>query len=187
MKNIANLLVAIMLLLNMNFLYAEVDEHINYSYYDVDRSSVNPQKLNERLNETSPIRVNEKIQHSFTRWKVAWKIKTKLLPNTSCKVTSVAVSLNAMILLPELKGEENKPLQKEFNRYAEKLQVHEVSHYILFAIQAANGIDIHLLNMAPQKNCQLLEQIANKQARAILSEYRIKEKEFDSSTNFGRQ
>lgn len=166
--------------------FSEVYETIDYLYYEVN-SEANKQTLDERLNTASPILVNEKVQHSFTRWDVTWEVEAITPPDTFCSVGKVKVKLHALIQLPELVGEENAPLQKEFNAYAVKLQAHEVGHYMLFAIQAANEIDVRLMNMEPAKSCKLLEEQVNKKAKSILKDYLNKEEKFDITTNFGRK
>lgn len=169
-----------------SYSFAEVHETIDYLYYEVN-SEKNKYTLDERLNTASPLLVNEKVQHSLTRWNVTWKTEVTIQPDTFCSVGEVKVKLHALIQLPELVGEENAPLQKKFNAYAVKLQAHEVGHYMLFAIQAANEIDVRLMNMEPAKSCKLLEEQVNEKAKSILKDYLNKENKFDTTTNFGRK
>ncbi len=164
---------------------AEVFELIDYAYYEIDNEN-NKVKLLDRIEEASTIRDEGVVRHSMTRWQVQWDFDVIEAQREGCKVGERRVNVNALIHLPELKGANDSALQDEFNRYAKQLQSHEVAHYMLFAIQAANEVELLLRNLPAGHNCQELKENGDTLAQQVIDTYLEKEREYDAVTNYGQ-
>lgn len=159
---------------------AELTEHLDYSYYEVDGSPADT-SLHERLNNASPVRHEGKLYHARTDWNIDWRFNWETTENNRCAISDVRTTLDAIILLPSIKTEDAE-LQQAFNDYLRLLQVHEQGHYLI-GVQAANAIMFQVGRLTGP--CDRIEEQANELAMVILDEYIAREKLYDKVTRHG--
>lgn len=75
--------------------------------------------------------------------------------------------------------------REQFDKYLSALRVHELGHYDIANIAAAE-IDRMILALPEMPSCKVLETTANDLGYRTLSEYKEKEIRYDASTAHGR-
>ncbi|MDO6746607.1 DUF922 domain-containing protein [Gilvimarinus sp. 1_MG-2023] len=159
-----------------------VEESIDYIYYEIEDPALTGQSLKQSLDAATPVVKAGVKRHGENRWLIRWQSTTQQ-QESSCKVTDVSVTLNATVLLPELSASEPE-IQSTFNDYVAALQEYLLLHYVV-ALQAANKIELAILNLPPASDCKVLEQQADEKARAIVKEHREKGQSLDAMTDYG--
>lgn len=161
---------------------AEVQESIDYLYYEIADPAETGKSLKHSLDAATPVVKQGVKRHGETRWLMRWHTWTEM-DEGSCKISRVKVDLNATVLLPEMVSKKPE-VQQTFNRYVEVLQEHLLLHYMV-AIKAANQIELDITNLPPAADCDSLEQQADALANAIVKETRVTEQGLDDMTDYG--
>lgn len=120
---------------------------------------------------------------SINKWNTRWRFKTE---NTgaSCVVTSVTVTLDIEIVIPELDAAAPADVRRRFDTYIDRLMVHERGHST-HSVAAAREIEPALLNIAPMPTCRQTAKAANELANSILLKQKEIDKEYDARTRHG--
>jgi predicted secreted Zn-dependent protease len=161
--------------------HAEVIETFDLDTYEVDQES--DQTLLQAINHVSPIKERGRIFHGYTRWYIKWNYRWWRETDGQCRITSVSVSLDVDMTLPEL-DEATPAVATEFHRYVSNLRLHEDGHQGI-ARKAAYRIDEGIRSLGPRENCDALGRAANELGHAILDETRGIERQYDVETNHG--
>lgn len=161
-----------------------VKESIDYLYYEIRDPAETGQTLKQSLDAATPVVKNGVKRHGENRWMIRWQTVTRP-EGDLCTVEDVTVNLNALILLPELASADPE-VQKAFNQYVALLQEHLLLHYVI-AIQAANRIELDIINLPPAPDCETLQQQADDAARSVIKQHREKEQQLDEVTNYGAE
>jgi len=169
------------LLLVSAITHAEVVESFDLETYEVDQET--NQTLLQAINLVSPIRAKGRVFHGYTKWFITWNYRWWEEADGQCRITSVQVSLDVDMTLPEL-DEATPSGAAEFRRYASNLRRHEDGHQDL-ARQAAERIDKGIRNLATMASCDALERAANALGHAVLEETRRVERQYDVDTRHG--
>lgn len=141
------------------------------------------QSLREALNAATPILVNGKRFHGYTRWYVRWQFQWAPDPQGRCLITKVNTRLTTEVQLPDLRrGTEAQ--QARFDRYLPALSQHEQGH-VQVGRDAAQTIDRAIADMPAAADCATLERNANTLGQALLQEHVEREKQFDVTTGHG--
>ena len=141
------------------------------------------QSLREALNAATPILVNGKRFHGYTRWYVRWQFQWAPDPQGGCRITQVNTRLTTEVQLPDLRrGTEAQ--QARFDRYLSALSQHEQGH-VQVGRDAAQTIDRAIADMPAASDCATLERNANILGQALLQEHVEREKQFDVTTGHG--
>lgn len=160
---------------------AQVSENLVYTYYTAKSDS---DSLLETLNKASPIRVDNRSFHGYTKWNVHWNYRWFEQADGRCKITKVTTDLTANITLPELVGA-NAEQTEAFDKYLSALRVHELGHYDI-GKQTATTIDNGILALPEMSSCKELESTANDFGYRTLEEYKAQEKQYDVATAHGK-
>jgi predicted secreted Zn-dependent protease len=162
--------------------HTQGDDGPDYSYYIV--TAVPGKSLQSILNAASPIHRDGRVFYAHTDWHVQWNIWWSIEPEGPCKITKVMTKVTATIILPRLINA--TPTQQDrFNALLSGLNVHELGHYD-FAKQAATEIEAGVLSMPEMDTCAALEVAANDLGNRTLSEYKMRESNYDLETDHGR-
>ena len=141
------------------------------------------QSLREALNAATPILINGKRFHGYTRWYVRWQFQWAPDPQGRCRITQVNTRLTTEVQLPDLRrGTEAQ--QARFDRYLPALSQHEQGH-VQVGRDAAQAIDRAIADMPAASDCATLERNANTLGQALLQEHIEREKQFDVTTGHG--
>jgi predicted secreted Zn-dependent protease len=169
------------LLIVANTASAQVSEHLDYTYYTAiaDANS----SLRETLNKATPILVDNRPFHGYTKWNVKWHYRWFEQADGRCKITTVTTDLTGNITLPELNGATAEQA-KAFDKYVSALRVHELGHYAI-GKETATVIDSGILALPEMSSCKELEATANALGYQTLDDYKAREKQYDASTNHG--
>jgi predicted secreted Zn-dependent protease len=158
---------------------AEVSERLDYVSYSAKTEASRP--LLESLDAASPIRRNGRVHHGYTDWYVRWQFRWWEEADGRCRITSVQTSLTGKIQLPRLEGKSSP----QFDRYLWALRTHELGHFRLGQVAAAE-IDMEILALPEAPSCKALESLANSTGHRILNFYRGEELDYDASTDHGK-
>jgi predicted secreted Zn-dependent protease len=169
------------LLIVANTASAQVSEHLDYTYYTAiaDANS----SLRETLNKATPILVDNRPFHGYTKWNVKWHYRWFEQADGRCKITTVTTDVTGNITLPELDGATTEQTAA-FNKYVSALRVHELGHYDI-GRETATVIDNGILALPQMSSCKELEATANALGYQTLDDYKAREKQYDASTNHG--
>lgn len=172
----------ISLLLVASSIGAEVLEILDYDYYEVIAQP--DQTLLSALNRSSPVLIDGRVFHAYTKWNVGWRFWWDRDQEAACRITSVRTTVTGSIKLPELVGG-NSGQSLEFERYILALKQHEAGHYEI-GKDAAQEIDREILSLPPASDCSDLEKSANESATRTLEQYQEKERTYDVTTKHGK-
>ena len=141
------------------------------------------QSLREALNAATPILINGKRFHGYTRWYVRWQFQWAPDPQGGCRITQVNTRLTTEVQLPDLRRA-TEAQQARFSRYLPALSHHEQGH-VQVGRDAAQAIDRGIADLPAASDCATLERNANTLGQALLQEYVEREKQFDVTTGHG--
>jgi predicted secreted Zn-dependent protease len=154
----------------------------DFDYYPVKIHSLS--KLEESLNEATPIKVNDLKFHGYTNWRIAWNYKWEKHQG-KCKVASVTTNVNIDYTLPKLVNTiPDDELKHAWKTYYDALVIHEEGHAKL-AVNGANSIEKELLKFSRFTNCKKLSILLDKRAESILQIIENKNKRYDLRTKHG--
>ena len=151
-------------------------DEIDYTYYTVRADS--KLSLKENLKLHSPLHQNNQIYLSYTKWYVQWSFKWRPTFSGRCRITSANVWLTAKVTLPKL-VEADAVQQSEFDIYLSKLREYEQGH-VDIAQNAENAIKTGLFSLPEMDSCDALNTAANDLGNHIISEYKMKQNEYDA-------
>ena len=160
---------------------AEVDESLDYLYYDVYHQR--GQVLHKAITRASTVSKG-KGYHGYTEWKVRWNFRWTSDRSGRCRITSVNVVAEGSITLPALHTDDARA-QQNFDRYIAALGTHEQGHF-RFAQDAAAAIDAAIGDMGARATCARMEADANALGHAILADAVRDEKAYDLRTDHGK-
>jgi len=157
---------------------AEVTEHIAKRPYTVQAQP--GESLRQALNGATPIAVNGKRFHGYTRWNVRWTFRWWREPSGRCTITEVQTHLRAEVQLPQLHTA-TPAQQAVYDRYLPALSGHEQGH-VQFGRDAAQAIDEGIARLPAAPDCATLERTANALGHRLLREHTEREKAYDQRT-----
>ena len=159
---------------------AVVEEHAQRPY----TVSAQPgDTLRQALNASTPISVDGKRFHGYTRWNVRWTFRWQADASGRCRITEVTTRLRTEVQLPELRSATPKQ-RAVFDRYLPALSRHEQGH-VQFGLDAARAIDLGIAQLPTEPDCAMLERQANALGHRLLREHVEREKAYDRDTRHG--
>ena len=139
--------------------------------------------LRQALNAATPISVEGKRFHGYTRWNVRWTFRWQSDASGRCRITEVSTRPRTEVQLPELRRA--TPEQRAlFDRYLPALSRHEQGH-VQFGRDAARAIDQGIAQLPAERDCATLERQANALGHRLLREHAEREKQYDRDTRHG--
>jgi predicted secreted Zn-dependent protease len=141
------------------------------------------QTLRQAINAATPINVNGRKFHGYTRWNVRWTFRWWNEPSGRCKITEVSTRLRLELQLPDLQLA-TPSQQAEFDRYLPALSHHEQGH-MQFGRDAARAIDQGIAQLPEEAECSTLERRANELGHSVLRDHVEREKQYDAKTGHG--
>ena len=159
---------------------AVVQEHAQRPY----PVQVQPgQTLRQALQSATPIVVDGRRFHGYTRWNVRWDYRWWREASGRCAITEVNTRLTSEVQLPELRGATPQQ-QATFDRYLRALSQHEQGH-VQVGREAAQAIDQGIASLPAAADCATLERNADALGRRLLQEHVEREKQYDRDTGHG--
>jgi len=141
------------------------------------------QTLRQALQAATPIVVNGRRFHGYTRWNVRWNYRWWREASGRCAITEVTTRLSTEVQLPELHNASPQQ-QATFDRYLRALAQHEQGH-AQFGRDAAQAIDQGIARLPAAADCVTLERNADALGRRLLQEHVEREKQYDRDTGHG--
>jgi len=122
---------------------------------------------------------------SVTNWKVKWDYGHSRTPQT-CTTESFVVTVDIVYQLPKWvrTGEAPRTLVKKWDRYMEKLMLHERGHSDR-AVAAAKELMRTVAALPPANTCDELDWLLNTLFRARLDKLIEDQRAYDADTNHG--
>lgn len=161
--------------------HARVEETHAQRNYPVHAQPGEP--LRAALNAATPIEVNGRRFHGYTRWNVRWNYRWWREASGRCRITEVTVRLQTEVQLPELRTA--TPAQRAaFDRYLAALSRHEQGH-VQFGRDAAQAVDEAIAQLPEAPDCPTLEREANALGRRLIEEHAERERAYDQATRHG--
>ena len=161
--------------------WAVVTEEFTHKPYAVRAQP--DQSLRQAINAATPITVDGRRFHGYTRWNVRWTFRWWREPSGRCTLTEVSTRLRVELQLPDLQGATPNQ-QAEFDRYLPALSQHEQGH-VQFGRDAARAIDQGIAQLPAEPECATLERRANALGHRVLRDYVEREKLYDVNTGHG--
>jgi predicted secreted Zn-dependent protease len=159
---------------------AVVQEHVQRPY----PVHLQPgQTLRQALQAATPIVVDGRRFHGYTRWHVRWNYRWWREASGRCAITEVTTRLSTEVQLPELHNASPQQ-QATFDRYLRALAQHEQGH-AQFGRDAAQAIDQGIARLPAAADCATLERNADALGRRLLQEHVEREKQYDRDTGHG--
>lgn len=159
---------------------AVVQEHVQRPY----PVQLQPgQSLHQALQGATPIAVDGRRFHGYTRWNVRWNYRWWREASGRCRITEVTTRLTTEVQLPELRGA-TPAQQASFDRYLRALSQHEQGH-VQLGRDAAQAIDQGIARLPPAADCPTLERQADALGRRLLQEHVERERQYDRDTGHG--
>lgn len=161
---------------------AQVNERLERSEYTV-WANAQP-TLAQAISAASPIKIDGKTYHGYTRWRIDWSFTWNPLADGRCQIDQVTTKLYGHITLPAL-FLASSDQQQRFDTYLKALNQHELGHYAI-GQSAAQRIDQQLAKLPTQPDCTSLERTANKLGHDILQDATEQGKRYDQDTEYGK-
>jgi predicted secreted Zn-dependent protease len=122
---------------------------------------------------------------SVTNWKVKWDYGHSRAPQT-CSTESFVVTVDIVYRLPKWvqAGEVSRTLVDKWDRYMEKLMMHEKGHRDK-AVAAAVELTRAVAELPPAPTCAELDRAINTLFRTRLDKLIKQQKAYDADTNHG--
>lgn len=152
-----------------------------YKFYTVSPSTKD--YLLASLNLKSPIRESGHTYHGNTAYQLRirfWWAKS----NGQCKLANIKTVLKLKYTLPKLKTTQGSVLAV-WSKWYPHLYAHEQGHGRL-AKKAAENVDMQLLAMAMNSDCNLLKEQAQLIAQKAILKLKQSFKDYDLKTNHGQ-
>lgn len=141
------------------------------------------QTLRQALQAATPIVVDGRRFHGYTRWNVRWNYRWWREASGRCRITEVTTRLTTEVQLPQLRGA-TPPQQASFDRYLRALSQHEQCH-VQVGRDAAQAIDQGIARLPAAADCATLERQADALGRRLLQEHVEREQQYDRDTGHG--
>jgi len=157
---------------------------INDSYYQLDGTS--EAELRRQMDRLGPADQGHRPHDAYTAWHVGWSYP-HLTTNDHCAIGPISVTVTISHTWPQWKTppQVSPTLLTKWERYLEALDRHEAGHRRI-RIEAGRAISQILSRLPTYPTCAQLEQAADRQAEAILAEFRRQERDYDQTTGHGR-
>lgn len=139
--------------------------------------------LRQALHAATPITVDGRRFHGYTRWNVRWNYRWWREGSGRCAITQVTTRLRTEVQLPELQGA-TPAQQAAFDRYLQALSQHEQGH-VQIGRDAAQAIDQGIAQLPAASDCTTLERDANALGHRLLKEHTERDKQYDERTRHG--
>ncbi|TLP36310.1 DUF922 domain-containing protein [Arcobacter arenosus] len=156
----------------------------HFSYYDI--YPINKHKLEDSMDETSPIYNNGNVRHGTVNWKIKYFYKT-VRKNGICSIAEAKTKVDITYYVPKLASNYTLPdgTRTVFQRYYNILKNYLDKH-TSFALDAALEIEEQLPKVEKVSNdCNIVKQNAKNLAKSILKKYKKKNKDFEIRTYEG--
>jgi predicted secreted Zn-dependent protease len=141
------------------------------------------ESLRQAINAATPITVDGRRFHGYTRWNVRWTFRWWREASGRCTITEVTTRLRVELQLPDLQRATARQ-RAEFDRYLPALSEHEHGH-VQFGRDAARAVDQGIAQLPAEAECATLERRANALGHSVLRDYVEREKRYDQSTGHG--
>lgn len=138
------------------------------------------ESLRQAINAATPIAVDGRRFHGYTRWNVRWTFRWWREASGRCTITEVSTRLRVELQLPDLQRATPRQ-QAEFDRYLPALSEHEQGH-VQFGRDAARAVDQGIAQLPAEAECSTLERRANALGHSVLRDYVEREKLYDQNT-----
>lgn len=174
----------LLLILLINFGFSKPYVQTNYKYYDI--YPTNKHKLEDSMDKTSPISSFGEVRHGTVNWKIKYFYKRERR-NGICSITAARTKVNILYHVPKIAKNHKSPkgTRSVFQRYYEVLKTYLKKHTHI-AIEAADEIEKQLVKIkAINNDCNLIKNDAKKLAKAILTKYKKKNKDYEIRTYEG--
>lgn len=160
---------------------ADVQEEFAYDYYPV---ATVQGSLSQALFSAFPFQTGTIKVHAYTSWHIDWTIDSVERDKNVCSISKYKTKLKATVTLPRLTSPQSAAVQKKFDDYLPKLQMHEEGH-LTIARKAASAMDSYL-SAVKEASCGAISSEANKGWNDILARANAEEKDYDLKTRHGR-
>lgn len=141
------------------------------------------ESLRQAINAATPLAVDGRRFHGYTRWNVRWTFRWWREASGRCTITEVSTRLRVELQLPDLQRATTRQ-QMEFDRYLPALSEHEQGH-VQFGRDAARAIDQAIAQLPAEPECATLERRANALGHRVLRDFVEREKLYDLNTGHG--
>ena len=174
----------LLLLLSPLTLLADPVVNTRSVYYEIDGG--NAASLWADVRNKTPVEQNGRWHVAYTKWHVNWRFWWQQNAD-NCEITRVATTLDVVYTLPKLIQNDTRPdeLSLQWEIYYSALYEHEQGHKNI-GLKAALEIEDVIAAMTPTPSCAELEKRANEKARDVINKYSSIEKNYDRTTNHGR-
>ncbi len=156
----------------------------HFSYYDI--YPLNKHKLEDSMDETSPLYNNGNVRHGTVNWKIKYFYKT-VRKNGICSISQAKTKVDITYFVPKLASNYKAPegTRAVFQRYYKILKKY-LDNNTSFAVDAALEIEKQLPKIEKVRNdCNIVKQNAKNLAKSILKNYKKKNKDFEIRTYEG--
>lgn len=130
---------------------------------------------------------SDRVFAANTHWQLQWNFGVESPPRGSCRLASVATTLDIEMNLPRWNppSDAPAPLVSRWRTFAAAVRKHEDGHRDI-AVEAVHEIESQVERVPPARNCELLKKNLTRAAEATLKTYRDKEDSYDVTTMHGR-
>lgn len=156
----------------------------HFSYYDI--YPINKHKLEDSMDESSPLYNHGNVRHGKVNWKIKYFYKT-VRKNGICFIEEAKTKVDITYYVPKLASNYKLPegTRSVFQRYYRILKNY-LDKNTSFAVDAALEIENQLPKIEKVKNdCNIVNQNAKNLAKSILRKYKKKNKDFEIRTYEG--
>ncbi len=142
--------------------------------------------IKRELKDKTTAIFNGKRFYGETSWYINWKFKFKE-GNGNCQIYAVKTALSVEYIMPKIPDNftVDPNIRNSFEKYYQALLKHEQGHKSS-GLHAAQEIEKKLSSINTFRNCQKLENFANKKAKSIIKKYDRHDREYDERTDHGR-
>jgi predicted secreted Zn-dependent protease len=152
------------------------------NYYTVTGSNL--REIRHSMDRSRP-RKDGQAFDGLTAWQIQWQMN--LMSNRGeCRCASFTTRTSITMTLPRWAAPTNAPatVRSAWQRYIRALEQHEVGHG-QFALAAAAEMHKRIKDAGTDPSCEDLRNTVNGMARAVMEEFRQKEREYDQRTEHG--
>ncbi len=173
-----------LLLLSTIVIFAKPLVKTNYDFYDI--YPINKHKLEDSMDQTSPLSNFGSIRHGTVYWKIRYRYKRERKAGI-CRIAEVKTLMDITYTVPKIPKTYKAPsgTRSVFNRYSEILLTY-LKKNSDYAVLAGNEIEKELVKIKPFNNdCELIKVDAKRVATKIINKFKKKNKDFEIRTYEG--
>jgi len=173
-------LVVLMLVANVASAY----DPPTFAHYAIHGTT--DRELVSAMRSLGPANAVGKRYPGHAEWNVSWTYRWQSQGNR-CSLNSPSVQLTGTITLPrwEDRGSADPALQQRWDRFLAALTVHEQGHF-QNGVAAADELRRQLATLKSNKGCASLAAEVEALGRAIVEDYKQRDRQYDLDTEHGR-